>query len=238
VQHPPLTAATGQELRLSGGLPGRCPNERTAGGSKRCKVLQVPGQDRTPRTQACGTSPRAARPRPSCPRLPLRVRPPCRRGPVAGVGRLPSQRCRHLPARNRSTQHRRAPRWRATVIERHPRSSTSDYAPPSSRKQSPLGESDLREPAALGGVVLGDTVPEDSLGARPHGHAASVRRVVDDGPWCDQCGGAASGDHRGCADRRHLEPPRYCAVCRRRMVVQVLPRGWSARCVQHGTRTG
>jgi len=31
-----------------------------------------------------------------------------------------------------------------------------------------------------------------------------------------------------------LEPPRYCAQCRRRMVVQVLPRGWSARCSEHG----
>jgi len=31
-----------------------------------------------------------------------------------------------------------------------------------------------------------------------------------------------------------LEPPRYCPQCRRRMVVQVLPRGWSARCSEHG----
>lgn len=34
-----------------------------------------------------------------------------------------------------------------------------------------------------------------------------------------------------------LEPPRYCPQCRRRMVVQVLPRGWSARCSEHGVLT-
>jgi hypothetical protein len=71
--------------------------------------------------------------------------------------------------------------------------------------------------------------------------------VPDDGPppagdvppWCQQCGRAAvEGEHAACAARRALEPPRYCAHCRRRMVVQVLPRGWSARCVEHGTLTG
>jgi hypothetical protein len=35
-----------------------------------------------------------------------------------------------------------------------------------------------------------------------------------------------------------LEPPRYCADCGRRMVVQVTPRGWSATCVEHGVRRG
>jgi hypothetical protein len=53
--------------------------------------------------------------------------------------------------------------------------------------------------------------------------------------FCDQCGEeAAHGSHDGCATRRRLEPPRYCPQCRRRMVVQVMPRGWSARCVEHG----
>ena len=32
------------------------------------------------------------------------------------------------------------------------------------------------------------------------------------------------------ARRAALEPPRYCAQCRRRMVVQVTPLGWTARC--------
>ncbi|EHI14980.1 biotin synthase auxiliary protein BsaP [Mycolicibacterium thermoresistibile] len=31
-----------------------------------------------------------------------------------------------------------------------------------------------------------------------------------------------------------LEPPRFCAECGRRMVVQVRPDGWSAKCSRHG----
>ena len=33
-----------------------------------------------------------------------------------------------------------------------------------------------------------------------------------------------------------LEPPRYCGACGRRMVVQVIPQGWTARCSVHGVR--
>ncbi|MFC7483438.1 hypothetical protein ACFQX7_30280 [Luedemannella flava] len=56
--------------------------------------------------------------------------------------------------------------------------------------------------------------------------------------WCDRCGGAVSdGSHVECATARGLEPPRYCVACRRRMKVQVLPAGWSATCVEHGTLT-
>lgn len=32
-----------------------------------------------------------------------------------------------------------------------------------------------------------------------------------------------------------FEPPRYCQLCGRRMVVQVRPDGWSARCSRHGS---
>ena len=57
-------------------------------------------------------------------------------------------------------------------------------------------------------------------------------------PWCDGCGEAVlARDHTGCVVAREHEPPRWCALCRRRLVVQVLPDGWSARCVEHGTRT-
>ncbi|MFL6109776.1 MAG: hypothetical protein ACJ786_00260 [Catenulispora sp.] len=59
--------------------------------------------------------------------------------------------------------------------------------------------------------------------------------------YCGQCGepqATGTADHERCAARAELEPPRYCARCRRRMVVQVLPQGWSARCVEHGTITG
>jgi hypothetical protein len=53
--------------------------------------------------------------------------------------------------------------------------------------------------------------------------------------YCDRCGRPADeGDHISCVRARALEPPRYCPQCRRRMVVQVVPTGWSARCVEHG----
>jgi SAM-dependent methyltransferase len=54
--------------------------------------------------------------------------------------------------------------------------------------------------------------------------------------WCARCGEAttASGAHPACEAALALEPPRFCRHCRRRMVVQVLPAGWSARCVAHG----
>ena len=31
-----------------------------------------------------------------------------------------------------------------------------------------------------------------------------------------------------------LEPPRFCAGCGRRMIVQVRPDGWWAKCSRHG----
>ena len=36
------------------------------------------------------------------------------------------------------------------------------------------------------------------------------------------------------AARLGLEPPRFCAECGRRMVVQVRPDGWWAKCSRHG----
>jgi hypothetical protein len=36
------------------------------------------------------------------------------------------------------------------------------------------------------------------------------------------------------AARLGLEPPRFCAECGRRMVVQVRPDGWRATCSRHG----
>ncbi len=53
--------------------------------------------------------------------------------------------------------------------------------------------------------------------------------------YCGQCGKPlADAVHDTCAARLELEPPRYCGQCARRMVVQVLPGGWTARCSQHG----
>jgi ribosomal protein S18 acetylase RimI-like enzyme len=50
--------------------------------------------------------------------------------------------------------------------------------------------------------------------------------------YCAHCG--EPGRHADCGRMLELEPPRYCGQCRRRMVVQVHPTGWSARCVEHG----
>ena len=56
--------------------------------------------------------------------------------------------------------------------------------------------------------------------------------------YCDRCGEPlTTGEHSACAAARDLEPPRYCGQCRRRMKVQVVPAGWQASCVQHGTLT-
>ncbi|WP_246272062.1 biotin synthase auxiliary protein BsaP [Amycolatopsis acididurans] len=56
--------------------------------------------------------------------------------------------------------------------------------------------------------------------------------------YCVHCGHPASGDHTSCrTPRTTLEPPRFCAQCARRMVVQVTPTGWSARCSRHGEYT-
>ena len=46
--------------------------------------------------------------------------------------------------------------------------------------------------------------------------------------------GAPVGDGVPLAARLGLEPPRYCAECGRRMVVQVRPDGWWAQCSRHG----
>ena len=47
------------------------------------------------------------------------------------------------------------------------------------------------------------------------------------------CTGAVSADVPTAA-RLGLEPPRFCAACGRRMVVQVRPDGWWAQCSRHG----
>jgi hypothetical protein len=64
---------------------------------------------------------------------------------------------------------------------------------------------------------------------------APARSAPCSGLWCDRCGGTlVDGSHAVCAAARALEPPRFCAYCRRRMRVQVLPGGWTATCVAHG----
>ncbi|HJT96256.1 MAG TPA: hypothetical protein VJ777_30615 [Mycobacterium sp.] len=46
--------------------------------------------------------------------------------------------------------------------------------------------------------------------------------------------GEPAGGATPTAAQLGLEPPRFCADCGRRMVVQVRPDGWSARCSRHG----
>jgi hypothetical protein len=46
--------------------------------------------------------------------------------------------------------------------------------------------------------------------------------------------GAPAGGTTPAAARLGLEPPRFCAECGRRMVVQVRPDGWWAKCSRHG----
>jgi len=56
--------------------------------------------------------------------------------------------------------------------------------------------------------------------------------------YCEHCGDPlADGEHDRCRAALVMEPPRYCPGCRRRLVVQVTPGGWTAGCSRHGTRT-
>lgn len=46
--------------------------------------------------------------------------------------------------------------------------------------------------------------------------------------------GAAGSGAVSTAAQLGLEPPRFCADCGRRMIVQVRPDGWWAKCSRHG----
>jgi hypothetical protein len=53
--------------------------------------------------------------------------------------------------------------------------------------------------------------------------------------FCGHCGQPTDqGEHVACAEKLRMEPPRFCVHCRRRMVVQVTPTTWTARCAEHG----
>ncbi|ADP78877.1 hypothetical protein [Pseudofrankia inefficax] len=71
-----------------------------------------------------------------------------------------------------------------------------------------------------------------------HDTLASSATPLVSAPYCDRCGEpAGTGTHERCDAARALEPPRYCPTCRRRLVVQVVPTGWTARCAEHGVST-
>jgi len=46
--------------------------------------------------------------------------------------------------------------------------------------------------------------------------------------------GGAAGALLPTAAQLGLEPPRFCAACGRRMIVQVRPDGWWSKCSRHG----
>jgi hypothetical protein len=58
---------------------------------------------------------------------------------------------------------------------------------------------------------------------------------IAESEYCVHCGRQLSTAHTECVRAADLEPPRYCGQCARRMIVQVMPSGWSARCSAHGT---
>lgn len=66
----------------------------------------------------------------------------------------------------------------------------------------------------------------------------SEAEAVSEATYCGHCGEVVTGDHDRCRTLLAMEPPRFCVHCRRRMKVQVTPRGWSAICVAHGTASG
>jgi len=57
------------------------------------------------------------------------------------------------------------------------------------------------------------------------------------GSYCGHCGEPLTAPHERCDTRLKLEPPRYCPECRRRLIVQVFPTGYQARCSAHGELT-
>ncbi len=68
--------------------------------------------------------------------------------------------------------------------------------------------------------------------------ASHEARHDADAAYCGRCGDPLDArDHADCARMLELEPPRYCPACRRRMVVQVTPDAWTARCAEHGERS-
>jgi hypothetical protein len=66
-----------------------------------------------------------------------------------------------------------------------------------------------------------------------------IEPVDPQAAYCAFCGGeTAASDHAHCRSRlARIDPPRYCPSCARRMVVQVDPMGWTARCSRHGETT-
>jgi hypothetical protein len=112
-------------------------------------------------------------------------------------------------------------------------SSLDDPVDPSESVESVVSTEPTVDPASRAGVAGPDgrwTITEP--GADP---GSGVEIALSWTPYCGRCGDSLAGtEHPHCDAALELEPPRYCTQCRRRLVVQVLPTGWSARCSEHG----
>ena len=64
--------------------------------------------------------------------------------------------------------------------------------------------------------------------------ASDLGEPVSAGLYNVYTGDPAGSDSVPLTARLGLEPPRFCAACGRRMIVQVRPDGWHARCSRHG----
>lgn len=73
-----------------------------------------------------------------------------------------------------------------------------------------------------------DVAPAPEFGEGPRNAAG---RLLPEA-WQAAYLGAYEGTNPGV--RAGFDPPRYCGLCGRRMIVQVRPDGWSARCSRHG----
>lgn len=96
-------------------------------------------------------------------------------------------------------------------------------------------------PAASVAAGAGSGVDEGAGAAGAEGAASASK--FGEGPrnaagrllpeaWQAAYLGAYEGTNPGV--RAGFDPPRYCGLCGRRMIVQVRPDGWSARCSRHG----
>lgn len=67
---------------------------------------------------------------------------------------------------------------------------------------------------------------------------ADLPAPVGAGVYCVYSGtdqrDAPAGASMPTAAQLGLEPPRFCAACGRRMIVQIRPDGWWAKCSRHG----
>jgi hypothetical protein len=153
--------------------------------------------------------------------LPRRAARDAVRGPLRGRGRRRAADDRGVPARAAADDP--ALRRRARADARRPRLTA--------RRARGNQRPDRRQ------------LPDDAR-PRPARGPRSARRAVDAGQgaledavsgpdlYCDGCGAlAAAGDHARCRARAGTDPPRWCSACGRKLAVQVLPVGWTARCL-------